>query len=303
MDSRFEVRLATKFALKMCGSTFSDQLTFLESSMPLHKSGDSSSTESATLRVSSTPSALFALQLKGLNASPILTERGRYPRRFEIEPTLLAAVNLVVMLSAEDLVDSSVMPCRFVLFASFFVPPSDGNLFFRIDIVSTRLGVVSISWDDDSETIALVGDSNNVGDIFGAVKDILLTIFLIIRGDDQLRSSLSRLDIENFEALGVTGTGDFELWQSNFSESVSRTRGGNVHTFHVQIQVVLLPSRSQRGTRPAAKVINCISMEPSTRSYIFRLWNTLITPRNDKLRAPFVVLLLRSANGNTAVRC
>lgn len=57
----------------------------------------------------------------------------------------------------------------------------------------------------------VVGESTEVGDVFWAVRDILLTIFLMILGEDQLRSLLLRLEVGNCEAVGVTGGGDFGL--------------------------------------------------------------------------------------------
>lgn len=68
-----------------------------------------------------------------------------------------------------------------------------------------------MSWHDGSDILAVVGDSTSVGEVLGAVKDILLTIFLMIRGEDQLRSSLLRLEVGNCELSGVTGNGDLGL--------------------------------------------------------------------------------------------
>ena len=67
----------------------------------------------------------------------------------------------------------------------------------------------------------VVGETTKGGDVFWAARDILLTIFLMILGEDQLRSLLSRLDVGNFEAVGVTGNGDFGL-QEALSESYSQ---------------------------------------------------------------------------------
>jgi hypothetical protein len=211
---RFEVNVATKLALKRCGSTFSDQLTFLESSRHVCRSRAWSSSRSEGFCVTSTGSGLLSLALKGLNASPILTDSGRYPRRFDIEPAAPPDDSLAAMSSVGRLEVSSAMPCRPVLLDSHFVVPSNVNVFFRIDRVSARLEGLPISWVEASDILGLVGESSSVGDVFGAVNDILLTMFLIIRGEDQPRSSLLRLEIANCEAVGVTGKGDFELRQS-----------------------------------------------------------------------------------------
>ena len=128
---------------------------------------------------------------------------------------MLADDNLVAMVSADGLGVTSSMSCRSVPLASHFDVPSRANLRFRIDVVSPRLEGASVPCDDDdSETLALVGESTNVGDVFGAVRDILLTIFLMIRGEDQPRSSLLRLEVANCGAVGVTGNADFGLEQS-----------------------------------------------------------------------------------------
>lgn len=65
--------------------------------------------------------------------------------------------------------------------------------------------------DDDSGNLGLEGESGNVGDAFGPVKDILLTIDLTLLGEDQFRSLLPRPDIANRELVGVEGKGDFGL--------------------------------------------------------------------------------------------
>lgn len=57
----------------------------------------------------------------------------------------------------------------------------------------------------------MVGESTEGGDVFWTVRDILLTIFLMTRGEDQCRSLLLRLDVGNCEAVGVAGNGDFGL--------------------------------------------------------------------------------------------
>ncbi len=57
----------------------------------------------------------------------------------------------------------------------------------------------------------VVGETPEVGDVLWTARDILLTILLMILGEDQLRSLLLRLDVGNFEVVGVTGNGDLGL--------------------------------------------------------------------------------------------
>lgn len=146
-----------------------------------------------------------------MNVSPILTDSGRYPRRFEIELDILADDILVVISSAIAWKASSAMPCKLMFLVSPFLIPCNKDLFLRTDRVSTRLEGLPTSWIDGSELLALLGESTNVGDVFGPVKEILLTMFLMIRGDDQLRSSLLGLELANCDAVGVTGKGDLGL--------------------------------------------------------------------------------------------
>lgn len=210
MDLRFEVKVATKFPLKMCGSRFSDQLTCLESSRPLCGSRQLPSTESQTSFVDTILSALLSLAPKGVNASPILTESGRNPRRFEIEPALLADDNLVAIASMDMLEVSSVMPRGSVLLIAGSVILSRANIFLRFDAISARLGVVT-SWRKAVGILVLLGEPANAGDILCAVGEILLTIFMRVRGEDQLLSSLLRLGTGGCDVVGVVGTGGIGL--------------------------------------------------------------------------------------------
>jgi hypothetical protein len=214
-----------KFALKICGSTFSDQLTFFESSVPLKASSELSWAESAIFFADTKLLGLLSLELKGLNASPILTERGRNPRRFEMEPVLLGEDNFVTTESAGEGKPSSAMPPRSVVLDSSLVTSSLANLFFLIERVSVRLEGLLTSGLDGSEIHSVEGDSVEVGDVFAAARDILLTMFLIIRGEDQLRSSLLRLDDANCVEIGVTGKGEVGL-QRSLSVSLANSRGG-----------------------------------------------------------------------------
>lgn len=68
-----------------------------------------SSTETFFFCEGSGLSILLSLELNGLKADPILTERGRYPLRFEIDPTLLVDDNLVNMEAAGEMDLSSAM--------------------------------------------------------------------------------------------------------------------------------------------------------------------------------------------------
>lgn len=156
---------------------------------------------------------LVPLGLNGLNASPILTESGRNPRRFEIDSAWFAGGNLVAVAPVDVSGVSSAIPCKSVVLISAFVIPSNAPSFFRVGGVSARLQGVTSLWYRGVDTLALPGESNNVGDVLCAVKEILLTMFLMTRGEDQPRSSLLRLDAENCDEVGVTGSGENGLRQ------------------------------------------------------------------------------------------
>jgi hypothetical protein len=209
---RFEVNAATKLALKMCGSKFSVQFILLERSRMSCRSGRLSSVEIVIWSESSKLSTLFSpLELKGLKASPILTERGRNPRRLEIEPAFCVDESFESVEFSAPGDDSSAIPWSCAGSEFSLSVASMTGILFRTERVSTRLEGLLTLRGDNSEMLALVGELGRDGDVLVAPRDILLTMFLIIRGEDHTRSSLFRLGVANCEEVGVTGTGDLGL--------------------------------------------------------------------------------------------
>lgn len=65
------------------------------------------------------------------------------------------------------------------------------------------------------------GGSVDVGGVLVAVREILLTMFLIFRGDDQLCSSLFRREDPRLDVSGVASNGEVGLYQDVFISNVS----------------------------------------------------------------------------------